>query len=413
MNRSAYLHEPYVAGFVTFLSELITGAVPLAVSVGFSKSQLYAGFTDRFPGDTKNRDGGGPVHIVFARTLKDLFAMYWWDGKDFDQTYTALEVARTAIRTAIEGEQGGHRLDLALQASHEVMKWGFGEDRRAYRANMNWAKRQKEGLVQALRVGREALIGDNPSIEVFGNDVHQDRVAHGEMGAPRMNAGWTKYFALALPGHIIYDGRVGAALGFLVRRYLERLPEHERPAGVPEALAFLWGDGVGGGKLRDPSDGPYQFSKLYGGRYGSKSWARVNVWANWVLAEARERATAAWCAGPHGLRALEAALFMLGYDLCRAGKTADGNEMRVGRTEFDAHGAILESKRQLPSITDVKFREGLRQARLAAGLSYGELARQAGIHAVMPSRYENATHSNATLPSEQTWKKLNAVLFPR
>ncbi|MBN3723139.1 helix-turn-helix transcriptional regulator [Burkholderia sp. Ac-20379] len=67
---------------------------------------------------------------------------------------------------------------------------------------------------------------------------------------------------------------------------------------------------------------------------------------------------------------------------------------------------------RLPDVTAVDFRSALQEARLAAGLTYSELARLVGIHAAMPSRYENAAHSNATLPSTETWQKLNAVLFP-
>jgi hypothetical protein len=87
-----------------------------------------------------------------------------------------------------------------------------------------------------------------------------------------------------------------------------------QPERVPDRLGFLWGDGDGGGKSRNPSAGRYQFGKLYGGDYGSKAWARVNVQANWVLTEALRAAKAHWCSGPDGLRRVEAALFMLGYD---------------------------------------------------------------------------------------------------
>lgn len=67
--------------------------------------------------------------------------------------------------------------------------------------------------------------------------------------------------------------------------------------------------------------------------------------------------------------------------------------------------------KQLPKVTDPNFRAALKEAREAANLSYRELAKRAGIHEVMPSRYENAEHSNTTLPSLKTWEKLNEVLF--
>lgn len=67
---------------------------------------------------------------------------------------------------------------------------------------------------------------------------------------------------------------------------------------------------------------------------------------------------------------------------------------------------------RLPKVTDPHFRQSLKAARVAAGFSYSELARRAGIHPVMPARYEDEGHSNATLPSLKTWEKLNEALFP-
>ncbi|MCA8070027.1 hypothetical protein [Burkholderia vietnamiensis] len=309
MNRTEYLKDTDVQGFVTFLAGVIRSE-SLGLSIGFSRNQLYAGFEEKFPGgDHDYRNGGSPVYVVRAESLERLFDMYWWNRKDFEGNMIALNAVSARIKEAIEGENSSRAYALAEAACHEVMKWGFGERRRAYEANMSWAKQQGRALPQVLRMGREALSGDNPDIEAFGGD--ESRHPH----SPRMNAGWTKYYALALPNHIIYDGRVGAALGYLVQRYLTTL---SRAAGVPEKLGFLWANGVGSGTLRDPSADGHQFGKLYGGRYGSKSWAQVNVWANWILSDARDKARAEWCAGPDGLRRLEAALFMLGYDFTRA-----------------------------------------------------------------------------------------------
>lgn len=66
----------------------------------------------------------------------------------------------------------------------------------------------------------------------------------------------------------------------------------------------------------------------------------------------------------------------------------------------------------LPPTSDPTFRFALKKARLGANLSFTELAKRASISPVMPSRYENADHSNATLPNELTWKRLNEALFP-
>lgn len=65
----------------------------------------------------------------------------------------------------------------------------------------------------------------------------------------------------------------------------------------------------------------------------------------------------------------------------------------------------------LPPVTDPSFREQLRAAREARGLSQYALAKLAGIAGVMPKRYEDASDRYATLPNNATWNKLNAVLF--
>lgn len=66
----------------------------------------------------------------------------------------------------------------------------------------------------------------------------------------------------------------------------------------------------------------------------------------------------------------------------------------------------------LPPVADPTFREKLREAREARGLSQYALAKLAGIAGVMPKRYEDASDRYATLPNASTWHKLNAVLFP-
>jgi hypothetical protein len=47
----------------------------------------------------------------------------------------ALGTVTAKIKAAIEGETGPRARQLAEDACHEVMKWGFGERRRAPAAN--------------------------------------------------------------------------------------------------------------------------------------------------------------------------------------------------------------------------------------------------------------------------------------
>ncbi|WP_144374139.1 helix-turn-helix domain-containing protein [Vogesella urethralis] len=72
----------------------------------------------------------------------------------------------------------------------------------------------------------------------------------------------------------------------------------------------------------------------------------------------------------------------------------------------------MSQRTELPPVSAPDFRVALKEARLSRNLSKRALAHLVGIHEVMPARYEDMNNSNATLPSLETWRKLNAVLFP-
>lgn len=137
--------------------------------------------------------------------------------------------------------------------------------------------------------------------------------AFGHQAGLIMNAGMAKNYAAAAmdvnseSNHVLlYDGRVGAALGLLSRRYCisRRIPI------VPNVLRFGWGIGRGGkpGGLtpRDPSLGPYIFPPLRSG-VPHATYARN---AAWVMQRALNTS------GPSpAFTHLERALFMIGYDV--------------------------------------------------------------------------------------------------
>lgn len=64
----------------------------------------------------------------------------------------------------------------------------------------------------------------------------------------------------------------------------------------------------------------------------------------------------------------------------------------------------------LPAADDPNFPSALKAAREEAGLNRSELARKAGIHAVMPRRYEEPNDKDFTRPTPKTWKALNLAL---
>ncbi len=296
MNKTEYLGLELVTRFTDYIATLLDGA-PFHHEFAIRDRPLPRGYSDRFL-----RDGRLTIH-----SLKDAFDRYWWDGGDFAKNKEKLDKVASTVdhAMALEKQGGGGAADECLDSIHEVLKWGAGgTTTKLYTANIKWARDRVKTIVERVRDGRRQMTSDDPIVERFSR-----------VDGPRMNAGFTKYYSLACGNDvIIYDGRVGGALGLLVREFCKSIDCKT----VPPELSFLWGDQNSENPLnRNPSTEPYLFRKLPG--KGGAEWARVNILANWVLGSAVAKSKAKWCQGGDGLRRVEAALFTIGYEIPRAG----------------------------------------------------------------------------------------------
>jgi len=302
MNKKDYLNQKIVADFVIYLTNLINGEEALAFEYCFRSQHA--------PADFQQKLGLAGT----AQTLEDLFKRYWWDGQYYDANAKALEKFQTAICSALASPT--IELSEVRSAVKAVMEWGLMPNAAA--KNLAWAQLQGENLPGLLLEGKRELESEKPNFGIF------PRV--------RMNAGYTKVFSLLCDGIIIYDGRVGAALCWLVRQFLNKAVPSEP---VPQALAFRWAKGTGNNpQNRNPTGDGFEFAQLLGSVAGQESWARANVHASWILDAARLKSGALWCKGEEGLRKVEAAFFMLGYALplesaiCAAKSTTKNSYMR-------------------------------------------------------------------------------------
>lgn len=131
-----------------------------------------------------------------------------------------------------------------------------------------------------------------------------------------MNSGFTKIYSLIIDDYIIYDGRVGSALGLLVRKYCE----DSNLRIIPNQLLFSYGNAregkpsEGGKNRRNPSSTQYKFPLLSN---LSKRHIENNIRANWLLKQIIDQSNSKFKKLNEDiqLRALEAALFMIGYDV--------------------------------------------------------------------------------------------------
>jgi hypothetical protein len=236
--------------------------------------------------------------------LSDASVQYFWKhkgalgtsaGTSLISSHTALEALRDALQKGINTANDTTTLDASLQ----VMTWG------GVRAgNVRWLVANAEGLVRTLASAIAALAS--------GNLAHPALTTDREL---RFNAGMAKVYSLLVNDFIIYDSRVAAALGWIVVKYCQ----HRKLSVLPGELAFPWAPAKGTAnaslpKNRNPSQGNYHFPRLIAGQHHA-AW---NLRASWILSEVLARAPGSHFNGISpipGLRCLEAALFMIGYDL--------------------------------------------------------------------------------------------------
>lgn len=120
---------------------------------------------------------------------------------------------------------------------------------------------------------------------------------------------------------VIYDGRVGAALGLIVRQFCQESGFRK----VPDFLRFAYGNARQGtytkGEMnrRNPGTAEYKFPQLTN---NYQLHTENNLKANWLLKELVESTSSRFSLLPKEikLRALESALFMIGYDVISAPK---------------------------------------------------------------------------------------------
>jgi hypothetical protein len=239
-----------------------------------------------------------------CESLKRARERYKFKGPNGEVTKAILDPLSNRIRESIINENADcHELHhLCL----EVLEWGGVEG-----ASSKWLRERcgDGSLAQQINSATELLA-------TFPSEAPLDRFDGKDLV---MNSGLTKIYALTKPDDvIIYDGRIGAAMGLFARKYSEknghkgRFKCGHRESAVPPVLQFPWGDGLGETGSRNPSVEPYVFPPLRPGTARS----------NRVHANACRKASYVLRMAVHiirkgdasvNLRDLEMALFMVGY----------------------------------------------------------------------------------------------------
>ena len=224
-------------------------------------------------------------------TFDNLFAAY--KKYDWVYLYTREELSAELAKSIVKSDE--HACE---NACCEILRWGGVFNR----GNKGRISRLAPNLCAYLSGVRERLALDLPSHELFVPGMH-------------MTSGFSKIYAAFIDGYMIYDSRVGAALGLLVRTFCMRT----NISCVPRELRFSWAGGLeskmSSVSRRNPSRDGYEFPELL--YYRPDRYLENNMRANWLMS-AVASATKSEFAGieePFRLRAMEQALFMMGYDV--------------------------------------------------------------------------------------------------
>ena len=238
-------------------------------------------------------------HRWSCHGLRDAFLQYRWNGEAWAGTKTALDAFRCELREAVQTED----VNRVVTVCEHILKWGG-----VAAHNVRYLDRQQPVLVRELQHLHDLLSRNRtPSKRDLCREPDNPATAC------RMNAGFVKIYSLLCDDCVIYDGRVGAALGLLARQFCEATGR----TVVPPMLAFAFGTpkeapNTKYAKLRNPSRGTLRFPSL---RPDARFHTVQVMRANWFIRRALDHTPHVFSAGEAGFHELAAGLFMVGYDL--------------------------------------------------------------------------------------------------
>ncbi len=285
MKKNEYLSLEHVCDFIDWMVPRISGEVEFRHSYINNKGKKH----------------------WRCNSVYDAFENYSWPftctlpvdgyvkGSSFEESERILQTIESGMRSAISNNES----NSLLSYSSAMLEWGG-----VTRSNRQKLERMGDGIVEYYRSARALL---DP------NTVDSD----GEFEGIYMNSGFTKLYSMVIDDYIIYDSRVGASLGLLVRYFLE-----EKKYGyIPEGLNYSYGNSrptksdMGMINKRNPSSRTYKFTQLANNR---KKHIKNNIYANWLLSELSNSSKFTEQKNP--IRALESALFMIGYEVNSIGE---------------------------------------------------------------------------------------------
>ena len=219
--------------------------------------------------------------------LADAVSKYACSGKDFLENKAELDRLAADLQSAIR--QNSSRDVCAILRA--IMHWGGVDNKHRQRRTFEWIERNGDEISAKLSYAVDLIKDERASLESF-DGVNLI-----------MNSTMTKVVSLADPEQrlVIYDGRIGGALGFFVAKFAE---EREiRQHDLADQLLFA----LDRETKRTPGTKRIHFPVLFGSAR-DRCHALMVRWASQLICLVAEECQAS-------PREIEAALFMWGYNV--------------------------------------------------------------------------------------------------
>ena len=216
-------------------------------------------------------------------------------GSCFAENQDRLEEFSRNLRNCLDGGSDWNDLSGHMEA---VMRWGGVYTRtKNGGGNAGWLdgfSGQPERLIDYLKRACNVLSRDNE------DDLRS-------MPELRSNSGLTKVYSLCLDNFVIYDSRVSGALAWLIKKWADG-----KYRKVPEELEVSCMRGRGN-LIRSPDEEVFPYFVPSGLPSNHHRHAQWNLRASWLIESAIHLSGSGRTS-----REVEAALFMMGYDLSEA-----------------------------------------------------------------------------------------------
>jgi len=218
--------------------------------------------------------------------FENLFSAY--EKYDWEWDYTIEELSNILMKSILESDEKS-----CEDTCHMILEWGGVKNK----GNKKRIAELRPNICAYLRVVQKRLAMDLPSHKYYSSEIH-------------MTSGFSKIYSACVDEYMIYDSRVGAALGLLIRTFCI----HNHLPNIPCELKFVWTNGRGE-QVRNPNCDRYEFPKLR--LYKEDEYFENNIRANWLISAIANRTKSKFSnlESHSRLRALEQALFMIGYDI--------------------------------------------------------------------------------------------------